>query len=47
MSAADIFNKVWNYALVLRDNGVGYGGFVEQIISDEFLARDKTNLDIF
>jgi type I restriction enzyme M protein len=26
MSAADIVNKVWNYAHVLRDDGVGYAG---------------------
>ena len=24
MSAAEIVNKVWNYAHVLHDNGVGY-----------------------
>jgi len=31
MSAAEIVNKVWNYANVLRDDGVGYGDYVEQI----------------
>lgn len=31
MSASEIVNKVWNYAHVLRDNGVGYGDYVEQI----------------
>lgn len=31
MSAAEIVNKVWNYAHVLRDDGVGYGDYVEQI----------------
>jgi len=31
MSASEIVNKVWNYAHVLRDDGVGYGGYVEQI----------------
>jgi hypothetical protein len=25
MSASEIINKVWNYAHVLRDDGVGYG----------------------
>ena len=30
-SAAEIVNKVWNYAHVLRDDGVGYGDYVEQI----------------
>lgn len=31
MSAAEIVNKVWNYAHVLRDDGVGYGDYVEQL----------------
>jgi type I restriction enzyme M protein len=29
LSAAEIVNKVWNYAHVLRDDGVGYGDYVE------------------
>ncbi len=31
MIASEIVNKVWNYAHVLRDDGVGYGDYVEQI----------------
>ena len=31
MSASEIVNKVWNYAHVLRDDGVDYGDYVEQI----------------
>ena len=31
MSTSEIINKVWNYAHVLRDDGVGYGDYVEQI----------------
>lgn len=31
MSASEIVNKVWNYANVLRDDGVSYGDYVEQI----------------
>ncbi len=31
MSAPEIVNKVWNYAHVLRDDGVAYGDYVEQI----------------
>ncbi len=31
MSTSEIINKVWNYASVLRDDGVGYGDYVEQI----------------
>ena len=30
MSASEIVNKVWNYAHVLRDDGLGYGDYVEQ-----------------
>ncbi len=31
MSSVEITNKVWNYAHVLRDDGVSYGDYVEQI----------------
>lgn len=31
MSISELVNKVWNYAHVLRDDGVGYGDYVEQI----------------
>lgn len=30
-NASEIVSKVWNYAHVLRDDGVGYGDYVEQI----------------
>ncbi len=30
MGALEIINKVWNYARVLRDDGVGYGDYFEQ-----------------
>ena len=30
-TAPSIVNKVWNYAHVLRDDGVSYGDYVEQI----------------
>ena len=30
-TSREIVNKVWNYAHVLRDDGVGYGDYVEQI----------------
>jgi type I restriction enzyme M protein len=29
--SSELVNKVWNYAHVLRDDGVGYGDYVEQI----------------
>lgn len=31
MTTSELVNKVWNYAHVLRDDGVGYGDYVEQI----------------
>ena len=31
MSASEIGNKVWNYAHVLKDDGVGYNDYLEQI----------------
>lgn len=31
MSASERVNKVWNYAHVLRDDGVGYGDCVEAV----------------
>jgi len=37
MSASEIVNKVWSYAHVLRDDGVGYGDYVEQITFLTFL----------
>ena len=33
MSASVILNKVWNYAHVLRDDGVGYGDYVEAALA--------------
>lgn len=31
MSSAAIISKIWNFASVLRDDGVGYGDYLEQI----------------
>ena len=31
VSTTEIVNRVWNYAHVLRDDGVGYGDYVEQL----------------
>ena len=48
MSASEIVNKVWNYAHVLRDDGVGYGDYVEQITYLIFLKmadeREKAGM---
>ena len=41
-----IVSKVWNYAHVLKNAGVGYGDYIEQITYEELIARDKANLDI-
>ena len=44
-SAAEIVNKVWNCAHVLRDDGVGYGDYVERITYLIFLkmADEREN----
>ena len=44
MSPAEITNKVWNYADVLRDDGVGYGDYVEQITYLIFLKMADERL---
>jgi len=31
MSPAAIVNKLWNYCNVLRDDGISYGDYVEQL----------------
>jgi hypothetical protein len=40
-SPAALVNKVWNYAHVLRDDGVSYGDYVEQITCLLFLKMDQ------
>ncbi|NOZ36013.1 MAG: SAM-dependent DNA methyltransferase [Chlorobi bacterium] len=37
MSEANIISKIWNFADVLRDDGVGYGDYLEQITYILFL----------
>ena len=44
MSVSEIVNKVWNYAHVLRDDGVGYGDYVEQITFLIFLKMADERL---
>ncbi|MDP9565003.1 UNVERIFIED_ORG: type I restriction enzyme M protein [Kosakonia oryzae] len=41
ISAAEILNRVWNYAHVLRDEGVGYGDYVEQLTYLIFLKMSS------
>ncbi len=40
-STSDIVNRVWNYAHVLRDEGVGYGDYVEQLTYLIFLKMSS------
>ncbi|MFN7481764.1 MAG: N-6 DNA methylase, partial [Betaproteobacteria bacterium] len=38
--------KVWNYAHVLRDQGIGYGDYVEQITFLLFLKMDQERSEL-
>lgn len=38
---SSLVSKVWNYAHVLRDQGIGYGDYVEQITFLLFLKMDQ------
>ncbi len=31
MNASTLVQKLWNYCNVLRDDGMGYGDYVEQL----------------
>ena len=44
MSPADITKKLWNYCNVLRDDGMSYGDYVEQLTYLLFLkmADERT-----
>jgi type I restriction enzyme M protein len=44
MTESTIISKVWNFANVLRDDGVGYGDYLEQITYLLFLKMaDELN----
>ena len=47
MNAQALVQKVWNFATVLRDDGVGYGDYVEQLTYLLFLkmAQEREELD--
>ncbi len=49
MSSADIVQKLWNYCHVLRDDGMSYGDYVEQLTYLLFLkmADERSNLPAF
>jgi type I restriction-modification system DNA methylase subunit len=38
--ASNLVNKVWNYCNLLRDDGVSYGDYVEQLTYLLFLKMD-------
>ena len=40
MTNEQLVSKVWNYAHVLRDQGISYGDYVEQITYLLFLKMD-------
>jgi type I restriction enzyme M protein len=39
-AASSLVNKVWNYCHLLRDDGVSYGDYVEQLTYLLFLKMD-------
>ncbi|WP_225204460.1 type I restriction-modification system subunit M [Novosphingobium huizhouense] len=46
MSNEQLVAKVWNYAHVLRDQGISYGDYVEQITFLLFLKMDQERADL-
>ncbi len=41
--SASIVQRLWNYCNVLRDDGVSYGDYVEQLTYLLFLKMDHEN----
>ena len=46
MTDSTIISKIWNLASVLRDDGVGYGDYLEQITYLLFLKMDEPANDL-
>src|SRR5690625_8029296 len=46
MSNEQLVAKVWNYAHVLRDQGISYGDYIEQITYLLFLKMDQERADL-
>ena len=46
MTNEQLVSKVWNYAHVLRDQGISYGDYVEQITYLLFLKMDAEREDL-
>ena len=49
MASIDIVQKLWNYCNVLRDDGMSYGDYVEQLTYLLFLkmADERSNLPTY
>ncbi len=47
MSENEIVQKVWNYCDVLRDDGVSYGDYVEQLTYLENRKIENRDSDYF
>lgn len=43
---SSLVSKVWNYAHVLRDQGISYGDYVEQITFLLFLKMDQERTEL-
>ncbi|HEY8355241.1 MAG TPA: class I SAM-dependent DNA methyltransferase, partial [Methylophilaceae bacterium] len=46
MSNEQLVAKVWNYAHVLRDQGISYGDYIEQITYLLFLKMDQERVEL-
>jgi len=46
MTNEQLVSKVWNYAHVLRDQGISYGDYIEQITFLLFLKMDQERVDL-
>lgn len=46
MTNEQLVSKVWNYAHVLRDQGISYGDYIEQITYLLFLKMDQERIDL-
>jgi type I restriction enzyme M protein len=54
MTTATIVQRVWNYCNTLRDDGVSYGDYVEQLtyllflkMADEYCNLPKSRITLF
>ena len=44
MNTATIVQKLWNYCNVLRDDGMSYGDYVEQLALTPALSRRERGI---